>query len=131
MEKTNKTPSKRNKPKFLRTTWHKMHKLGMKRKKKRKWRHAYGRHNKIRLGNRGRDTKVKIGWGADNQIRNTVGGIKPILIKNVKELEKVGKGEGVMVASVGKKKKMEIIKKANEMKLTILNKYKEKENATE
>lgn len=122
-----KKTSKRKKPKFLRTTWHKMHKLGMKVKKKRKWRHAYGRHNKIRLGNRGRDVRPKVGWMADKTEKGKVEGLVPVIVNNVKELENVEKGKGIVIANVGKKKKMEIVKKANEMKLTILNRYKAEE----
>jgi large subunit ribosomal protein L32e len=127
-EKT--TDTKRKKPKFIRSTWHKMHKLGMKVKKKRKWRHAIGRHNKIRLKNRGRDTKPSTGWMAAKETRGTVKGFEPVTVNNLKELESVKKGQAVIIARVGKKKKMEIVKKANEMKLTILNRYRESKDAT-
>jgi ribosomal protein L32E len=53
----------RKKPKFLRNDWHKKIKLGSKIKKKRKWKAAYGRHNKIRLGRKGHPGRPKIGWG--------------------------------------------------------------------
>jgi len=43
----------------------------------------------------------------------------PFNVSNIKELSKVGKENIVIVNSVGAKKKMEIIKKAEEMKLNI------------
>jgi ribosomal protein L32E len=48
----------------------------------------------------------------------------PIRVENVAELSGIQKGQGVIVGRVGKRNRKEIIAKANEMKLTILNKYK-------
>ena len=124
METKKITTTKRKKPKFFRITWHKMHKLGMKVKKKRKWRRAIGRHNKIRLNSRGRDVKPTIGWQSDKSIRGTIKGLLPVTVETVKQLDSVVKGQGIIIANVGKKKRLEIIKKANEMKITILNRYK-------
>ena len=64
----------------------------------------------------------------ENEIDNIVNIIKAeleqdIRVENIKDLENVQKGEGVLIGKVGAKKRMEIIKKANEMKLKILNKY--------
>jgi ribosomal protein L32E len=71
--------------------------------------------------------------------------MKMVRIENVKELEKVfaasgipskkgtkfpassGKDIGIMIGRVGEKKRKEIIAKANEMKIKILNKYKKVE----
>jgi ribosomal protein L32E len=117
---------KRNKPGFLRKDWHKKIKLGSTVKKKRKWRAAKGRHNKIRLNNVGHPVRPKIGWGSSNEIRGMVKGLVPVRVENMSELLKVEKGQGVIIGSVGRKKREELIKKASEMKLQILNKYKEK-----
>ena len=48
-----------------------------------------------------------------------------VKIMNVKELLEVDKKVGVVIGAVGAKKRKEIIAKANEMKIKILNKYKE------
>ncbi len=54
-----------------------------------------------------------------------------VRVENVKDLESVKKGAGIVVGKVGGKKKKEIIAKANEMKIKILNRYKaeDKKNA--
>jgi ribosomal protein L32E len=118
-----KSVTKRNKPKFLRTCWHKSIKLGMGVKKKLKWRAAKGRHNKIRLGRKGKSLRPKVGWSADSRTRGFVGGMDAAIVRNVKDVGAVKTGQGIIIANVGLRKRNEIIKKANEMKLSILNKY--------
>ena len=110
----------RKKPKFLRKDWHKKIRLGSSSKKVRKWRAAKGRHNKIRLGRKGHSRRPKIGWSLGSR-REGVGGR---LVMNVKELGGVDKKIGVVIGSVGARKRKEIIAKANEMGIKVLNKYK-------
>ncbi|MFH0712159.1 MAG: eL32 family ribosomal protein [archaeon] len=110
----------RKKPKFLRKDWHKEIKLGRTVKKLRKWRAAKGRHNKIRLSRRGQSRRPKIGWSLGGS-RKGVGG-KYVL--NLKDLSSVKKGEGILIGAVGGKKRKEIVAKANDMAVKILNKYK-------
>ena len=124
MAEETKTP-KRKQPLFLRRDWYKKIKFGKGVKKNQKWRAAKGRQNKTRLGRRGYGNRPKIGYGENNEIKGKVNGLEPIMVSNVADLEKVKAGQGVVVASVGKKKRTEILAKANEKKLTILNKYKE------
>jgi len=114
---------KRNKPKFLRKDWHKKIKLGSKTKKNRKWRGAKGRHNKIRLSRKGHSQRPKIGWSSNKKVKGLIGGLTPVLVSNLKGLDTVKKNEGVIISSVGLKKRKEIIEKANSMKIKILNKY--------
>ena len=106
--------------KFLRRTWDRYSKLGRKRKKKQKWRNPKGRDNKMR--ERRRDYPKVVSIGYKKPINK-----KLILIKNASELEKI-KGKEVMVGKVGKKKKIEIAKKAEEMGLKIKNFKLEKES---
>ncbi|MBU2576860.1 MAG: hypothetical protein KKF50_04000 [Nanoarchaeota archaeon] len=130
-------PTARKKPGFLRKDWHKHIKLGKTVKKARKWRAAKGRQNKIRLGVKGHQARPKVGWCADARTKGFVGGIEAVRVENIKEMEAVKalnrhdsgepKGIGVIIGSVGKKKKTELIAKAKEMKITILNKYKKEE----
>ena len=47
--------------------------------------------------------------------------MKKIVVSNLKELEKVDKNSIIIVGNVGKKKKIEIIKKAREMKIKLSN----------
>ena len=114
---------KRNKPKFYRQTWHKVIRLGKTVKKKRKWRAAKGGDSKIRLQESGRARKPNSGWCADRSEKGKLNGLIPIRVENVAELNNIQKGQGVIVGRVGKRNRNAIIAKANEMKLTILNKY--------
>ena len=114
----------RKKPGFLRKDWHKHSKLGKTIKSKRKWRAAKGRQNKIRLGVKGHQARPKIGWGAPKEVRDLVFGISYVRVENMKEMEAVKKGNGVIIGAVGMKKRKELVAKADEMKIKILNKYK-------
>jgi len=120
--KENKT-IKRKKPKFLRNDWHKKIRLGRKIKKKRKWHGAKGRQNKLRLNRKGHQQRPKVGWGAEKNTKNFIQGIEAIRVENIKEVIAVKKGLGIIIAKVGARKRKEIITKANEMKIEILNKY--------
>ncbi len=120
--KTTQTTKKKI-PEFKRKDWHKKIKLGSTVKKNRKWRHAYGRHNKIRLGIKGHGPRPKIGYSESKELRGKVEGIEAVRVENVMELARLEKNQGVIIGSVGAKKKKEIIAKANEMNLKILNKY--------
>ena len=117
---------KRKKPLFLRKDWHKKIRLGSTRKKIRKWRSANGRHNKIRLNRSGHPARPRIGWGSSSEIRGKVMGLDSVRVENLRQLSEVKKGQGVIIASVGKKKREELIRKAVEMKVQILNRYLEK-----
>ncbi len=117
-----KKSTTRKKPKFLRTDWHKKIRLGRGVKKNQKWHGAKGRQNKFRLCRKGRGQRPKIGWGAENNGKGFVGGVEAVRVENVKMLEGL-KDVGVIVGSVGKKKRAEIIAKAGEMKLEVLNRY--------
>ncbi|MBT3643080.1 hypothetical protein HN604_02950 [archaeon] len=124
METKKKTTTlKRNKPKFLRNDWHKKIRLGRTVKKNRKWKGAKGRHNKLRLNRKGHSRRPKVGWSSDAAIRGQVAGMNIVRVENIKELMNVEKGMGVLIGSVGKKKRAELIAKANEMKFEIINKY--------
>lgn len=122
--------SKRSKPRFLRNDWHKKIKLGSTVKKNRKWRMAKGRHSKLRLNRKGHPQRPKIGWGSRENIRGKIDGFNFIRIENIEDLDHVSKGLGIIIGKVGKKKRKEIISKAGQMKIKILNKYEKVKNAT-
>lgn len=108
---------KRKKPKFLRKDWNKKSKLGKRRKKKQVWRKPKGRHNKLREKRKGHGKMPSIGYSQPKEIRGKIKGLVPVLVHNVKELEKVKNGEIAIFASVGKKKKIEMAKKAKELNI--------------
>ena len=119
---------KRKKPKFRRKDWNKRLKLGKKTKKKRKYRAPRGIDNKIRLKEKAYAKMPSIGWGSDKKTRGKINGIEMKRIENIGQLNDVKKGQGIIIVKLGERKKQEIIKKAKEMKITILNRY--KQNAT-
>lgn len=107
--------------KFLRRISNRYSKLGKKRKKKQVWRNPTGRHNKMREKRKGYPAVVSIGYGTNKKFMGMLDGKKPVMVNNLKDLEKVKKDEIAVVGKIGKKKKIEIAKKAEEMKVEIYN----------
>ncbi len=111
---------KRKKPSFLRTEWNKKPRLGS--SKNTKWRRARGRHSKIRQKMKGNTKAPSIGYGMPREIRGLVNGMKPVVLQNVGDLDKVGKNEVAVVSStLGMKKKVMLAEKASKMKVNFLN----------
>lgn len=106
-------------PKFLRHTSHKYSKLGLRRKKKQIWRRPTGRDNKMREQRRGKPAIVAIGYSTDKKIKGMIEGKTPVMIKNVKDLNKIQKNNIAVLGKMGKKNKIEIVKKAKEMKIEV------------
>jgi len=107
--------------KFLRRTSERYSKLGKKRKKKQVWRKPKGRDNKMREKRKGYPGLVSIGYSKDKSVRGEIQGKKPILVNNIKDLEKIKKNNIIIIGNIGKKKKIEIVRKAKEKKIPIFN----------
>ena len=84
-------------------------------KKKLRWRRPKGRHNKIREKIRGKVKMPAIGMKKPRVER------KEVLVRNLRDIEKVKKSEPVLIARVGKRKRKLIQEKAKEKGLKILN----------
>lgn len=100
--------------KFLRRTHNRYSKLGKRRKKKQIWRKPTGRDNKMREKRKGYPVRVSIGYKKGEHM-------KKIIISNPNELNSNDKNAVIVVGNVGKKKKLEIAKKASEMKIKLSN----------
>ncbi len=100
--------------KFLRRNAVRYAKFGKGRGKKAKWRNPTGRHNKIREKIKGHPAGVNIGYGKTKDE-------KPVEVFNTKDLEKIPKGKKGILKNVGTRKKVEIAKKAKEMKIEIIH----------
>lgn len=100
--------------KFLRRISNRYSKLGKRRKKKQIWRRPTGRDNKMRERRRGYPVRVSIGYKKPKKESS-------IIILNPKELEKINKKSQIVVGKVGKIKKIEIAKKAKQMKIKLHN----------
>lgn len=100
--------------KFLRRTWNRYLKLGKKRKKKQVWRKPKGRDNKMREKRKGYPAIVSVGYKKGKKK-------SAIIVKNLKDLEKIKKEDVIIIGKIGKKKKIEIVKKANELRIGFCN----------
>lgn len=107
--------------KFLRSDTSRHLRLGKKRRKLQKWRNPRGRHNKIRRQRRNYPLRVKIGFKGPVADSGKVEGYTPVLVHNIKEVSSLKKGSIVILARIGARKKLEVIKKADELGLRILN----------
>ena len=77
----------------------------------------------MRHQKKGYARRVKQGWRSPVEIRGYHGkGFKQVIVFNTVDLAKVQKDEGIVIAStVGTRKRLEILAKAQEQKITILN----------
>ncbi|MBU5575287.1 MAG: 50S ribosomal protein L32e [Candidatus Aenigmatarchaeota archaeon] len=119
IEKIKKLKRKFKKPKFLRQEWFKFKRLGE------KWRAPKGNQSKLRRGFKARGHIPTVGYGKPKEIRGIHPcGLKPILIENLNQLKNVNKEKEAVIikSSVGKKKRLEIIKTAESLGIKILNK---------
>ena len=102
--------------KFLKRTWNRYSKLGKRRKKKQVWRRPKGRDNKMREKRKGYPIVVSVGYKKKKSERKLVR-----VVRNIGDLEKIEKNEMIIIGNIGKKKKIEIAKKAIKMKIPIQN----------
>jgi ribosomal protein L32E len=107
--------------KFLRTGYLNYSKLGKKRKKKLKYIRARGRDSKVRLKMKGHLRNVEIGFRTKKEKRNLIKGLNPVRIFNLRDLEKIKKGEIAIIAKISKKKRIEIAKYALDKKIILGN----------
>ena len=106
-------------PKFLRHTSHKYSKLGLRRKKKQVWRRPTGRDNKMREQRKGKPAIVAIGYPTNKKEKGKINNKTPVVVNNVRQLENIQKNQIVVLGRIGKKNKIEIAEKANELKIEI------------
>ena len=104
--------------KFIRSKWRTYSKLGKKRKKKQVYRKPKGRDNKMKENRKGNPTKVKIGYKKQKAKKQEIKTIKSI--KELSGLKEI-KNEKIILTKLGKKKKIEIVKKAKQMGIKFEN----------
>jgi large subunit ribosomal protein L32e len=112
---------KKRQANFHRTKFYAYVKLGSRQKSMRKYKRSGGRHNKTRQKWRSRPPMVEIGYKNQCSTSGLVQDKIPILVGNMKDLDKVGKNNIIIIAKIGNKLKLEIVKKAQEKKMEIFN----------
>ena len=91
---------------------------------KERWRKPRGRDTKLRKKQKGKGKVPSIGYGAPAEMRHKhPSGLYELLVSNVDDLSKIDpENQAARISgSVGKKKKLEIVKKAKELKIKVLN----------
>lgn len=107
--------------KFLRRDAKRFLKFGKGRGKNAKWRKPTGRDNKMREKRKGYPSVVSVGYSKDKKLRGKINEKEPVEIFNIKDLVNLNENQIGIVGNVGKKKKMEIAKYANEKKIKLKN----------
>jgi large subunit ribosomal protein L32e len=113
-----KLMKKKRLPKFRRQEWFRFKRLGE------KWRRPRGGDSKMRLCKSGKPPLVSIGYRSPKATRGThPSGLSEVLVNNPRDLEGTdGRRQAVRIASgVGKRKREQIIAKAKELNLKVLN----------
>ena len=106
------------KPDFKRQEWYKTVSLGV------KWRKPKGINSKQKIGIKARGKTPRAGFGSPRLVKGfNKFGFLDVRVFNTNDLQKLDpkKNSVLIAAGVGNKKRTEIIKKAEEMKLRITN----------
>lgn len=98
--------------KFLRRVWSRHSKLGKGRKKKQVWRRPTGRHNKMRWKRGAYPAVVSIGYKQTDRE-------EMLKVDSLKDLEKIEKGQTIIVGKMGKKKKLEVMEAASKKGINV------------
>jgi large subunit ribosomal protein L32e len=109
---------KQRMPKFRRQKWSLLKRVGE------KWRRPRGRGSKMRLGKKGKPPTVKIGYKLPEHARGIhPSGLAEVLVRNPAEAEKLDPTKQVIriAASVGKRKREQILARAKERGIRVLN----------
>lgn len=115
LEKRKKLKSR--KPDFVRQDFHK-------KRLKKKWVRPRGLQSKVRLRIKDKPRRISTGWGSPKAVKGLhPSGLREIIVSTISEVENVNKDtEGIVLRrTVGKKKRIEIIKVAIEKGIKILN----------
>lgn len=109
---------KKRKPNFFREDWHKRKAVS-----KTSWRKPRGKHSKMRHGFQGHPASADPGYGSPSDVRGLhSSGLMPIRVHNAQDLTVLNKAVYAVIigATVGARKKAEIVKKASSLGLRII-----------
>ena len=108
---------KSKKPIFIRQDAHKKARVGV------GWRSSRGHHSKMREHRKGHRKSISVGYKSPRLVRGLhQTGLKAILVHNKNQILNIDiKTQGIMIANVGLKKKVEIVVEAEKRKIHVLN----------
>ncbi|MEM2908268.1 MAG: 50S ribosomal protein L32e [Candidatus Hadarchaeales archaeon] len=109
---------KRRMPKFRRQEWFRFKRLGE------KWRRPRGKDSKMRLGKKGKPAMPSVGYRLPKSVRGLhPSGREEVLVRNPKDVERVDASKQVIriASDVGKRKREQIIARAKELGIQVLN----------
>ncbi|MDP7180550.1 MAG: 50S ribosomal protein L32e [Candidatus Woesearchaeota archaeon] len=109
---------KKKKPTFIRQDAHKKPRIGY------KWRRPNGSDSKMRRGMKGYRRSVALGWGSPNEVKGLhKSGLKMVIVHSEKDMDGLDSSkEGIIIGgTVGMRKKVLMLKKANEKGIEVLN----------
>ena len=115
---TKKMLLSRKKPVFIRQQYHQYKRLS------KKWLHPRGLHSKLRKGMRYRTPRVRIGYRTPKKVRGLhPSGFEEVMVHNINDMEGLDpEKQAVRISGgVGGRKREDIVKKADEMGIRILN----------
>ncbi len=104
----------KKRPQFIRQEY----RIRLKLRSETKWRRPRGKHSKMREGRVGKVKRVQVGYRNPASVRGlTLTGLKPIVVHNTEELQKLSAKTDIAVFSstVGLKTKSEMFQKAQQM----------------
>lgn len=110
--------AKSKKPNFRRQEWFRYKRLGE------KWRRPKGLHSKMRRKKGYRNPVVSIGYGSPREARALhPSGFREVLVQNPQDLENIDNKleAGRIGRTVGMRKRIQILAKAKELNIRILN----------
>lgn len=113
-----RSKQKRKKPEFKRQEWFRTVMLGD------KWRSPRGIDSKLRAGEKARGSLPGIGYRSPKEVRGlNPKGMKEVLVFNPKDLKKINSQKSIAVigSTVGRKKKIEILKEAEKSGVNVSN----------
>jgi len=107
--------------KFVRQESSRHSRIGKNRKKLQVWRKPKGRDSKMRLKRKSYPAVPLVGYKTPKKDFGKISGLIPVLVHNSNELNRIPQNSIVIIARIGAKKRMELLKIATEKKIKILN----------
>jgi len=104
-----------SKPKFIQQD------TNRKKSLKLKWKTPRGIHSKLRLNKAGHRKKPSQGYRPPRDKRFLVSGMKVNIVNNIHDLGNIKEGAALLSSGIGAKKKLQILSKAKDLKIKVLN----------